>query len=167
MEELKLQISCEGATTVELDELNELHHFKSTSDQQYANLRNSLTEFGFSFPFFIWIDPNNTKWILDGHRRKPTLIRMRNEGFEIPPLPAVIIHAKDKQEAAKKVVALESRYGDPNESDFTEFLSEFNIGFEDIENFMDIPGLDIDEKEKKPKKLKEHTCPSCGEVFSD
>ena len=165
MGDLTLKISCEGATVVELDELNELHHFKKTSDQQYANLRNSLTEFGFSFPFFIWIDPNGTKWILDGHRRKPTLIRMRNEGFTIPPLPAVIIHAQSKQEAAKKVVALESRYGEPDASDFTDFLSEFNIGFEDIENFMDIPGLDTDEKEKKQKKLKSVTCPECNAQF--
>lgn len=176
MEEAIVVIMCRGATTVTLDELSELHHFKTTTDKHYAECRNSLTELGFSFPFFMWVDPTGKKWTVDGHRRLYTLKRMRDEGIPLPDsFPADLIFAKDKKEAAKKVVANESRYGDPNESDFADFLQENEIAFEELENFMDIPGIDdklwtgdddTSDENAHTGDEKKVTCPNCQTVFT-
>lgn len=171
---MELKIECQGATTVNLDELKELHHFKTTSDAQYAHLRNSLTEFGFSFPFFIWIDSQGTKWLMDGHRRKPTLIRMRDEGYQIPPLPAVLVFAPDKKTAKKKLLAQESTYGTFDEDGFTDFMNEDGSSLinEDLSLYVEIPGLDLGDVnqnnnqagEPDPPQLVQ--CPQCSTQFN-
>ncbi len=165
-----IKIECQGATIIGLDELQELHHFKITSDVQYAQCRNSLTELGFSFPFFIWVDKETgTKWTVDGHRRLYTLKRMRDEGVPLPKeFPADFIFAKDKQEAAKKVVANESRYGDPDPEDFADFLTDNEIDIGDLDGFMNIPDFDITpegtspvDPEEPKKKDTTVVCPNC------
>jgi hypothetical protein len=172
----EVTIQCQGATLVKLEELHELHHFKITSDVDYAECRNSLTELGFSFPFFIWIDDNDKKWTVDGSRRLYTLTRMKSEGIPLPAtFPADLIFAKDKKEAAKKVIASESRYGDIDSDHFKEFLGDNNLALEELEAFMDIPDFDIpdfedeenNEPEPSPKEKKEKTatCPRCKTTF--
>ena len=172
MEPQTIRIECQGATTVNIDELNELHHFKTMTDSHYAHARNSITELGFSFPFFVWIDANGTKWAVDGNSRLKVLKRMREEGFIIPELPADIINAKDKAEAKKKLIAAESRYADPNESDFAEFLQEDGIAIEDVETFMDIPDINDshwtagEPKENEQTQPEQVTCPNCNHQFT-
>lgn len=170
---MEIKIECQGATTVNIDELNELHHFKTMTDDHYAHARNSITELGFSFPFFVWIDANGTKWAVDGNSRLKVLKRMRDEGYVIPDLPADIINAKDKTEAKKKLIAAESRYADPSEGEFAAFLSEDNIEIEDVEAFMDIPDIDSghwdipdEAKEKKQKEPEIVLCPHCNQSFT-
>lgn len=170
---MEIKIECQGATTVNIDELNELHHFKTMTDSHYAHARNSITELGFSFPFFVWIDPEGKKWAVDGNSRKKVLLRMRNEGYIIPPLPADIINAKDKAEAKKKLIAAESRYADPSEEEFANFLQEDNIEIESIESYMDIPEInsghgDIPDevKEKEQKEPELIICPACQHSFT-
>lgn len=167
---MELRIECQGATEVDIDELHELHHFKTTKDSQYAHLRNSFTEFGFSFPFQIWIDNEGKKWIMDGHRRKPTLQRMREEGWVFGKLPASIVMAPDKKTAKKKLLAMESRYGSFDESGFTDFMNEEDSSLmdEDLSLFVEIPELNLDdsEPEKTPKEPKAFTCPNCQHVFT-
>lgn len=167
-----LRITCEGATTVELDEVQDLQgNFKSLSEDDYVKLRNSMVEFGFSFPLFIWIDPlTNIKWAIDGHQRNfRALPKMRQEGWTIPPLPAVIVHAADRIEAKKKLLVLNSRYGKVTAEGITDFLNEpdYLIPSEEILDFLSYPEDDFEDKPKKEKKLKETICPKCGEVFTN
>lgn len=143
MEDMTLRIECAGHTTVNIDELIELHHYGKITDEHYAHARNSLTELGFSFPFFYW-EQDGKKYTVDGHSRLKVIKRMRDEGFTIPSLPADPIFAKDRAEAKKKILAQESRYKDFDEGLFTEFLAEDNLIMEDLENFVDIPGLDTE-----------------------
>lgn len=169
-----LRIECEGATTVELDELRDLQgELKDLSEENYVKLRNSMTEYGFSFPIFIWLDSEGVKWILDAHQRVRTLKKMREEGVSIPPLPAVIVHAPDKTTAKKKLLLLNSRYGKITEEGFQAFTQE--PGFEidsSIEPFLEIPEIDFSyggneeagDEEKKAQRMVE--CPSCHLKFT-
>ncbi len=161
---MDIRIECRGFTDVELDSLIELHHYGKISDQQYAHGRNSIEELGFSFPFFYW-EFEGKRYILDGHGRKQILLRMREEGFNIPPLPADPVFAKDRKEAKKKLLAQESRYKDFDQKGFDDFLQEDNLILEDVENFVEIPGMQFGEKTKKNKKPKQITCPQCQHVF--
>lgn len=171
----ELRIECQGATTVELDELNDLQgDLKDLTEINYVKLRNSMIEFGFSFPVFIWIDETGKKWILDAHQRVRTLKKMREEGITIPPLPADIINAESRVRAKEKLLLLNSRYGSITEEGFQAFTSEvgFEIPSEDIADMLVLPEIDLsygeretpEETEKPPKELVE--CPGCHLKFT-
>lgn len=134
MDNQQIRIECEGSTTVTLDELRELQHYKDLSDKNYDRLRTSIINLGFSFPVFFWEDKEGTKWIIDSHQRKRTLMKMRSEeGYMIPPLPAVRIFAKDREEAKKKLLAQESSYGDIQQEGLYEFINEEGLELDEAE----------------------------------
>lgn len=169
MDELAVRIECEGSTSVPIDELNDLQgNLKDLSEEDYIKQRNAITEFGFSFPVFYWEDETGKKWIIDAHQRKRTLLKMRSEGWIIPPLPACNIHAKDRIEAKKKLLLLQSRYGKITSTGMTDYLNEqdYLIPFEEIQDFLTYPEDDFEDKPKKEKKLKEITCPECQAKFT-
>lgn len=161
---MEIRIECQGFTEVELDSLIELHHYGKLTDQHYAHGRNSIEELGFSFPFFFW-EHEGKKYILDGHGRKQILLRMREEGFTIPPLPADPIFAKDRKEAAKKLLAQESRYKDIEKKGLDDFFLENELILTDIDNFVDIPDLVLDDSPKNKREPKEIECPNCQHKF--
>lgn len=135
-----IRIACEGTLTVELDELAEMQHYKDLTEQAYIKGKTSILELGFSFPIFIWED-NGIKWIIDAHQRKRILTKMRDEeGFTIPPLPAVRIQAANKTEAKKKILAQESQYGDITQEGLYEFINEEDslLDAVDLSGFVDI-----------------------------
>ncbi len=175
MEEKNIKIACKGATDVSLAELTELEgNLKDLSEANYVKLRNSITEFGFSFPIFMWEDPlNNKKWIIDAHHRIKTLRKMEEEGWSVPRLPADYIHAKDKTEAKKKLLLVNSRYAKITEEGLYEFNNEagFEIGVEFAE-LLDIPGIDLDVDDVQVKKEAQDenkpcdTCLQCKEFHT-
>lgn len=166
-----IEISCQGNTTVELDELNDLQgNLKDLTDEDYAKLRNSIVTYGFSFPVFIWVDQEGKKWTLDANQRKRTLQRMREEGITIPPLPADIIQAKDKTQAKEKILLLNSQYGKITEEGLYEFINEEDSKIDEtIGDMLSIPEWDKEfgtgEEESGDGKKKEITCPACQHVF--
>jgi hypothetical protein len=173
MDNLTLEITCEGATTVPVEELCDLQgNLKDLTEENYVRLRNSMTKYGFSFPVFMWIDSEGKKWIIDAHQRLRTLKKMKEEGWVIPPLPADIIHADSRIQAKEKLLVLNSRYGKMTREGFDEFVDE--VGFEvpdTIEDMLVLPEIDIEEQgeEKSANEntdLKEATCPSCGTKFT-
>lgn len=173
MEDMTIEIACQGYTVVPLEDLHDLQgNLKDLSEENYVRLRNSMTKFGFSFPVFMWIDAEGEKWIVDAHQRLRTLRKMQQEGWNIPPLPADIIHAENKIEAKKKLLLLNSRYGKMTREGFDEFVDE--VGFEvpnDIEDMLAIPEIEISEQSEKETantddNLKETTCPACGHKFT-
>lgn len=175
-----IQVTCEGATTVNVSELHDLQgeHFKRLTQDSYEKLKASMIKFGFSFPVFMWIEPDTQiKWAIDGHQRNFRVIpKMTQEGFIFPPLPAVIIHAKDKKEAKEKLLVLNSRYGEITQDGFTDFINEEGSELieEDLEDYVEIPefdlstGEDITEEPKTPgiKEPKELECPECHAKFT-
>jgi len=161
-----IEIQCEGSTTVTLDELKELQHYKDLTDKAYDKARLSIINLGFSFPIFFWEDKDATKYIIDAHQRKRVLMRMRSEeGYIIPPLPAVRIFAKDKVEAKKKILAQESQYGKIQEEGLYEFINEggFELDSAEIETFIQIPEFTFEQEatQQGTDETVDDTCLTC------
>lgn len=172
---LTIEISCQGYTKVPIDELKDLQgNLKDLTEENYVRLRNSMTKFGFSFPVFMWIDSEGTKWVIDAHQRLRTLRKMKEEGWTIPDLPADIIQAKDKVEAKKKLLLLNSRYGKMTREGFDEFVDEvgFEVDGEDIEDLLVLPEIEMFGEEETnviedeaPEISQEPAVSKLGEVY--
>jgi hypothetical protein len=160
--------------TVEYSVLRDLQgDLKTITKDNLEKLKESIMQYGFVFPFFVWIDDNNEYWIHDGHQRQKALQALERENVIIPKLPYARITADSKKEAAELLLMLNSRYGEfnPDTSFFDEFDIDFNIPFEIPElNFIsDMPSedeldeffkdIEYEDKETEPKII---TCPECG-----
>jgi ParB-like chromosome segregation protein Spo0J len=174
MSDKTIQIRCQGAITVDIDDVKPLQGtLKTLMEGEYDKLRKSIEELGFSDPLSIWIDADGTKWVHDGHERILTLKKMRMDGYTIPPLPASIIEAKDKTEAKKKLLANDSRYGKIDSAGLTEFLNEEDspIDEDELSDILELPEIDFEtgEEEDEPSthiaEPKEIECPACHEKF--
>lgn len=128
----EIPVACEGSCRVELDELIDLQgDLKALSDENFRRLRRQIVEHGFSAPFTIWWGDEDRAYILDGHQRRRTLLRMRDEeGWDVPPLPCCEVAAEDEQEAKLKLLGFASQYGEVQQGGLREFL--FDLGIEDV-----------------------------------
>ena len=107
-------------------------NLKDLSEKHYNKLKKSI-EKQFDFPFFVWKDSFGSRWIFDGHQRHRVLTREAATPYE---LPCVFIDAKDKKEAKKKLLALNSQYGTMTKEGFDEFTFDFEpFEFEELEDF--------------------------------
>lgn len=141
-----INVTCKGATEVEIDELNDLQgNLKDLTKENYGKLRDSILQYGFSFPIFMWeevvnVDTNaieslandvemkatmkTKRWIVDAHQRMRVLKKMREEGYTIPKLPADFIFADSKIEAKEKLLLLNSQYGKMTNEGLYEFIND-------------------------------------------
>jgi len=161
----KIEITCDAKEFFDIMEFTELQgSLKELSDDSYERLKASILEFGFAFPV-LYCNIEEEKYIMDGHGRIATTKRMMLEGYEIGNLPASEIYAKDKIEAKKKLLALNSRYGEMTMQGFDDFIKEdgaeidieeidfFQPGDFELEDYLDdysieIPDIEIDEEGK-------------------
>jgi hypothetical protein len=58
---------------------------------------------------------------------------MAEEGYEIPPLPCALIEAKNRKEAAEKILLISSQYGRVTDEGLYEFLSTNELDFGELE----------------------------------
>ncbi len=184
-----VSISCQGADTIDIDSLADFQgKLKILSDEAFEKLKLSIVELGFSFPVAAWKHRNKI-FILDAHQRVATLKRMRDEGYFIPNLPVVWVHAKDRHEAAKKLLAATSQYGEVSPDGLYEFMMEFNLSMDEMIESFKFPEINFatfdnsyfaEGKEVSftakigSKELSEgdfqrfdHVCPKCNFQFSD
>jgi hypothetical protein len=172
MENQTIRVTCTGSTVLDLSELNDLQgDLKDLTTENYEKLKNSIFQYGISFPIFYWEDETGKKFFLDGHQRRRTLLKMQEEGFIIPPLPADLIQAKDKIEAKKKLLLLNSKYGSMTQEGFDEFTAD--IPMEEIGDLLVLDDVMFGTQEaethedKQIAQGKDHTCPKCGFIFRD
>lgn len=111
--------------TIDYRDLIELqpNSFKDLSEKNFDKLSNSFNVHGFITPYFVWKDKGKY-FILDGHQRSRVLSTLEPNGLEVP---YILIEAKNKQEAAKKLLAIDSRYGKRTAEGEQEFLDIFEI----------------------------------------
>lgn len=141
---LAIEIKCQGSDIVELNELTEFQgKLKKLSEEAYQRLKQSIITLGFSFPIAAWKYRNKTM-ILDAHQRVAALKRMRQEGYMIPKLPIVLVEAKDPKEAARKVLAATSQYGEVQVDGLHSFMEEFKLSMPDLEDSFKFPEIDFD-----------------------
>lgn len=180
-----IRIACEGAAVIDINELSDFQGtLKTLNGEAYNRLRMSILELGFSFPIHAWKFKDKT-YILDAHQRVATLKRMRDDDqYIIPPLPVVWIEAANKTEAAKKLLAATSQYGEVTYSGLDEFIKEFKIDVKNLNQSFQFPEINLprfeqtfypEEKEvtfkvkQKPTETTdsndhhdENVCPKCG-----
>lgn len=140
----KIRIECEGAGKIAIDKCIEFQgNLKELSDENYQRGRNSILELGFSFPLHLWKQKNKV-YIIDAHQRVKICKRMRdNEGYTIPELPFNWVFAKDREEAAKKVLAATSQYGTITAGGFQDFIKEHDIKMDFITQTFNFPELKL------------------------
>ena len=112
---------------------------KTLSQENLTKLCNSIKRYNFFAPAFVWKSGDDL-WILDATQRYHALEQLEKEGCEIPEIPYIEIEAKDRKDAAEKLLQITSRYGTINEE--TTFFEDFDIDLSFIEN-IEIPELDI------------------------
>ena len=126
-----IEIKCKGADTLPIDRILEFQNdLKTLSKDNEKKLRNSILKFGFIAPFFVWDDHGEWR-LLDGHQRLKTLLKMREEGYDIPMLPVDYIEADSEEDAKRKLLHITSQYGEFSTDGFENFTFGLD-GFEDI-----------------------------------
>ena len=126
-----IEIKCKGADTLPIDRILEFQgELKTLSKGNEKKLRNSILKFGFIAPFFVWDDKGEWR-LLDGHQRLKTLLKMREEGYDIPLLPVDYIEADSEEDAKRKLLHITSQYGEFSPEGFENFTLELD-GFENI-----------------------------------
>jgi hypothetical protein len=144
----QVKISCEGAALLDIDQMEPFQgSLKELSKAAYNRLRKSIEDYGFSFPVFIWKNENRF-WTLDGHQRQSTLKVMRDEGWEVPPLPVDWIHALDAKEAHLKLLLAVSNYGKVTDEGLYEYLAISELSLDSLKSVVDLPEIDFEKFEK-------------------
>lgn len=168
-----IHIKCEAKSYFQLDELNHFQgDLKSIDKDQFLKLKKSLISDGLPIGFHVWVDKKNKVWTIDGHHRVLALKALRDDGYDIPSLPCVIVQAKDKKEAAKAVLINNSKYAKMSQESLSDFMIGFELNVVDLD-FLDIPELknfapDLDDSDFNPSNdveadKKHKVCPHCGE----
>jgi ParB-like nuclease domain len=177
-----IAIRCTAAVNLDLSGLTPLQgDLKELNEANFEKLKRSILKHGITFPFFVW-QSEGENYILDGTQRDRVLKRMAVEGYEIPPLPCALIEAKNRKEAAEKILLISSQYGRVTDEGLYEFLSTNELDFGEMEPLLELPALDLDEFKQgwmtepdfsptsagdqgRLDKKNPVTCPECGHEF--
>ena len=172
-----VQIRCKAAVNLDLANLTPLQgDLKELSQSSFNKLKQSVLHHGITFPFFIW-QSDGKNYILDGTQRDRVLTRMADEGFHIPALPCALIDAKDRKEAAEKILLISSQYGKMTNNSLEQFLSENDLDLMELNDELELPSIDLEffrEADFQPvsadgqgrlDKKNPVTCPECGHEF--
>ena len=183
MAQQQIKITCTGAGLASLDDLIIIQgNFKSLSKSSAQKLRASILQEGFADPIRVWVSGGKMKKhnIIDGTQRITVMRQMRDEGYDIPPLPIDYIEAKTRKEAVRKIIALSSQFGDIDIHGLDELLADGSIKIEDVSSFARLmkggeikviePNFEPATQEKQGRldqilKKRLITCPECGHEF--
>lgn len=183
-----VRVECEGQGLLDVADMREFQgQLKSLSEADYQKLRAQILDRGFSFPIAVW-QHESSNFILDGHQRRRTLLKLREEGHEVPPVPIVVVNAESYTEAKRKLIAAASQFGRVENQGLYEFIEdagltadelletarfpELDLGLFKSEFYDDIPPPDYEGGGRAPNDGKElgkdefdgftHKCPRCG-----
>ena len=144
---MQVRIECQGAKNLALDTLYPTQdQLKELSQENYAKLKNEILSEGFCFPFFVWQHEGINK-ILDGHHRRLVLLKMQEEGYNVPDLPCAVVNAIDEKDAAKKLLAVTSQYAKITDQGLYEFMSKFEIDISELNDRFEFSDIKMDEFE--------------------
>lgn len=127
-----IKIKCDAEQTLDLSQITDFQGaLKERTNDDMAKIKRSILKHGIAFPLFIWRS-GKINYCLDGHCRTRALREMQAEGENIPPLPVVYIHAKNKDEAKELLLKLNSQYGHMTAESVAAFLDGLEIDLNDI-----------------------------------
>ena len=96
---------------------------KYLSKDNYTKLKKAIEKNGFDIPVVVWIDENDTKWLLDGHQRQHVLT---NEGWN-EPIPYMTVEAQDMNEAMGRLLQITSQYGTITQEGIDQFIATYEL----------------------------------------
>lgn len=130
---MKIDIKCKGFTEFDVEDLLDFQgDLKTLSDTNYKKFKAEMIELGFSEPISVWISPEKKPYILNGHQRRKTLLKLKEEGYEIPPIPVNLVEADDLKQAKRKVLALTSQFGEMSEDGLIDFCEKNSFDVSEI-----------------------------------
>jgi hypothetical protein len=169
-----IDIRCKGSRYIRIDSLiNFQGNLKELKKEEYYKLKTSLIKYGFRFPVLVW-ENEGQNYFLDGHQRIFVVKELLKEGYTIEDIPVVDVEAKDKQEAKKLLLFINSRYGKITDEGLYEYIETSGLDFAELKTELDLPEIDLNKfgasyyedieiKEKEIEKLEiENKCPKCG-----
>src|SRR6266545_6858818 len=172
-----VKINCKAAIEIALEDLIPLQrHLKQLTQANFEKLKGSIIKHGISFPIFIW-KHEGQKFTIDGHQRHLVLRKMAGEGYQIPPLPCALIQAKDRKEAAEKIMLISSQYGRMTNHSLEDFLAENDLDLPELQVELELPSIDLEyfrdadfqamspEDQGRLDKKNPIKCPECGHEF--
>jgi hypothetical protein len=176
--ETTINVTCKAAINIPLEDLAPLQgDLKELTHRNFEKLKRSIMRHGISFPFFVW-QKDGINYVLDGHQRDRTLLKMQKQGYQIPPLPCALIEAEDRKQAAEKILLVSSQYGRMTEQSLEAFLAENELEIDNLLEEVELPSLDMryfgsgefeptDENDQgRLDKKNPVTCPECGHEFT-
>ncbi|HCK99515.1 MAG TPA: hypothetical protein DHW42_05345 [Candidatus Marinimicrobia bacterium] len=141
----------DNLTTIPYSKLEDFQgDFKKTITKEALNkLKNSIIKHGIFVPKFVWRQ-NGQIFTLDGHQTKKALIELEVDGYEIPEIPIIEIKAKNRKDAAEKLLQINSRYADINPE--TSFFKDFDFDMSILDD-IEMPEIKSDLFEDKKDGL--------------
>ena len=166
----------------------EFNNIKESKNRDVSELINSIKEFGFAVPVFIWSGKDEV-YVLVGTGRSLAVKQMMADGYEFESIPVVEILAETKKQAMELVPSIASSFGEVTRDSMITFSKGLDLKFENIK----IEGISKlvleDENFNYHNKNKEvvmggngrssgggrgnvnedgfKTCPNCGYELSD
>ena len=144
MDEKKvIEVKCKGAGVLDIAQIVDFQgNLKRRGIEDIEKLKTSILKYGFSFPFFIWVN-NGINYCFDGHGRLMALKELRKEGYSVPELPVVYVEAKDEDEAKQKLLRLNSQYGQMTLESVLDFAKGLDLIAEEL-SLMDGGVIDLE-----------------------
>lgn len=140
---MKLRVTCKSKECISIERLTEYQgNLAEMSTANYEKLKGAFQKYGICFALTVW-KHKGKNYIIDGTGRFRTLMKMREDGFDIPALPVVETECKDEAEAKRKILLGRSEFHKTSEEGLMEFLSEASLKIEDIENETGFAGINF------------------------
>lgn len=139
----EIKVACKGAGVLDIAQIVDFQgNLKRRGIEDIEKLKTSILKYGFSFPFFIWVN-NGINYCFDGHGRLMALKELRKEGYSVPELPVVYVEAKDEDEAKQKLLRLNSQYGQMTLESVLDFAKGLDLIAEEL-SLMDGGVIDLE-----------------------
>lgn len=170
-----IRITYEARHALPLDEVADFQgDAKTITRGNLDKLKRSIKKHGFFVPLFVW-RKGSTTWIIDGHQRRKALLELRDEGEEVPPIPVEYIDAKSKKDAAEKLLAITSQFGEFDRVGLADWMAIYTLKLDEyrlvdvdltIAATIEQPAGPDSFAEMDEEIETEHECPSCGYRWS-
>jgi hypothetical protein len=138
-----IKSTCQAKLSIPIEELTVLQgNLAEMSKPAYKKLRELLIKYGIRFASHVW-QSGKKNYIIDGTGRFKALLMMKEDGFDIEPIPCVTVEAKDLKEARRLILHGRDRFHETTDEGLYEFLSEAKLDFGDIKEEIEMPEIDL------------------------
>ena len=177
-----VRVNLVGVVNLELDQLHEFQEdIKVLTDENYERMKAEILADGFSFSPHVFLDTEGKAWLLDGHQRKKTLTRMRDEeGYHVPTIPCMEVEAESPEHARALVLAAASVYGEFQLKNMAGFLKKASLEPGAAVKRFNLPRVNLEKLTAVSSHLRkmpvgaeekgveaDHRCPKCGHEWDD